>query len=136
MRSETSERWLTVVLRLAGAVLLLAFAAVFLPSHWMEANHAWLGLGTFPRSPLVEYLTRSISALYAIKGGLYLVLSTDVARFAPVIAYVGWTTVAFGLAMLAIDLHAGMPWFWTFAEGPPILGVGVVLLALRRRLSR
>ena len=32
------------VLRLVGAVEMLAFGAVFLPSAWMEAIHAELGL--------------------------------------------------------------------------------------------
>lgn len=135
MRSETTERWLSGVLRLAGAVLLLASGAVFLPTDWMAATHAWLGLGSFPRSPILEYLTRSASALYAIKGGLYLVLSSDVTRHAVVILYVAWSTVVFGLGMLALDLHAGMPWYWTLGEGPPITAVGLLLLWLCRRLG-
>jgi len=135
MRHETSARWLALLLRLGGAVLLLAFGAVFLPVAWMSASHAALGLGTFPRSALVDYLTRSISALYAIKGGLYLLLSTDVVRYAPVIGYVAWSTVAFGLLMLAVDVHAGMPWYWICGEGPPVAIVGLILLVLHRRLG-
>jgi hypothetical protein len=135
MRPETSARCLRWVLRCAGAVLLMAFAAIFLPAEWMSATHAWLGLGTFPRSPLVEYLTRSLSALYAIKGGLYLVLSTDVVRYTAVISYVGWSTIAFGAGMVIVDTHAGMPWYWTLLEGPPIAGMGLALVWLRRRLG-
>lgn len=134
MRQETSALWLTGLLRVGAAVLLLAFGAVFLPVAWMSSSHAALGLGAFPRSSLVDYLTRSISALYAIKGGLYLVLSTDVVRYAPVIGYVAWSTIAFGLLMVGVDLNAGMPWYWTCGEGPVVTILGLILLGLQRRL--
>ena len=129
-----AERWLVFMLRFGGTVLLLAFGAVFLPVQSMNSTHRWLTMGDFPSSPLVDYLTRSISLLYGIKGGMYWVLATDVVRHAPVIRYVGWTTMAFGLAMVVIDLRAGMPPLWTLAEGPPIAMVGLVLLLLVGRL--
>jgi hypothetical protein len=135
MRDESGALWLTGFLRFGAAVLLLAFGAVFLPVAWMSSSHAALGLGSFPRSALVDYLTRSIAALYAIKGGLYLVLSTDVVRYAPVIGYVAWSTIGFGLLMLCVDLHAGMPWYWTWSEGPIVTVVGLILLGLHRLLD-
>lgn len=123
---------LALVLRLAGVMLLTAFAAVFLPANWMAATHRWLGLGPFPASPLVDYLTRSISALYGIKGGLYLLLSTDVRRYAAVIVYVALSAMGFGLAMIVVDLHAGLPWFWTLFEGPAVFAAGTMILVLAR----
>jgi len=65
---------------------------------------------------------------------MYWVLATDVRRHAPVIRYIGWSTLAFGLAMVLIDSRAGMPLLWTLLEGPPIATVGTVLLLLVRRL--
>ena len=56
MRSPSAQ--LTLQLRLAGGILLLAFLAVFLPRGWMAAIHEWLGLGVFPQVPIVDYLTR------------------------------------------------------------------------------
>lgn len=133
-RSSTEERFLVLVLRFSGVVLLLAFAAVFLPVTWMATAHRWLGLGKFPSFPIVDYLTRSISILYGIKGGLYLLLSTDVRRFRPVIVYSAWAAIGFGLAMLVIDVRAGLPWTWTLGEGPFIILVGVAMLTLVRRV--
>ena len=126
------ERALVVLLRVSGGVMLLALFAIVLPTEWMAATHRWLGLGEFPASPLVDYLTRSASALYAIHGGLLVVLSFDVRRFAPVIVYSAATGVAFGVAMIAIDLGAGMPLYWTAAEGPSIVLVGLATLWLVR----
>jgi len=135
MDAGKCERLLVVLLRVAGVMLLTAFGAVFLPTGWMAATHRWLGLGDFPASSLVEYLTRSISALYAIKGGLYLLLSTDVRRYVTIIGYVAWSAIAFGLALIAIDVHAGLPWRWTLGEGPLILVIGIVFLGLSRRVA-
>jgi len=136
MRSATTnERALAALLRAAGSVLLVAAGAIVMPEPWMAATHRWLGLGEFPASPLVDYLTRSISALYAIKGGLYLVLSRDVTRYAPIIVYAGASTVAFGAVVLAIDLHAGLPWPWIAGEGPPIAVLGSIVLGLARRVG-
>jgi hypothetical protein len=132
MTPARPERWLILMLRLAGGVMLLALPAVLMPADWMRAHHAWIGLGTFPDAPLTEYLTRSISLLYGVHGGLMLVVSRAPRRHRPVVAYLAWTNVLFGLSMVAIDLHAGMPLLWTLAEGPPITGMGVVLLWLLR----
>ena len=130
------EKWLAILLRFAGGVMLLAFGAIFMPTEWMAVSHRWLGLGEFPGSPLVDYLTRSASALYGIHGGLYLVTARDVRRHAPVIRYLAATAVLFGILMVGIDLHAGMPWYWTFSEGPSVLAFGVLLLALLRFVPR
>jgi len=115
--------------------MLSAFAAVFMPTAWMERSHRLLGLGAFPATPLVDYLTRSLSALYGIHGGLLLVVSGDVGRHARIVRYLGGMNVALGLMMLGIDLHAGMPVWWTFAEGPPVVVVGVTMLVLIRKVS-
>ena len=130
------ERALILLLRLTGALLVLAFFAMFLPTEWMATTHRWLGLGEFPRTPLVDYLTRSASALYCIQGGLMIVLASDVRRFAPVVVYVALADIAFGAAMVAIDLHAGMPLYWTVGEGPTILVVGLLTLWLARGIQR
>lgn len=128
------ERILQLILRVGGGVMLTAFAAVFLPVEWMEACHRWLGLGDFPRAPLTEYLTRSISALYGVHGGMFLVLSSDVRRMRPAIRVLALLNLLFGVLVFGIDLHAGLPWYWTAAEGPPVVGVALVLLYLVGRV--
>ena len=130
------ERALVLLLRLTGALLVLAFLAVLLPTEWMARTHRWLGLGEFPRAPLVDYLTRSASALYGIHGGLMIVLSRDVRRFAPVVVYVALAGIAFGATMIAVDLGAGMPAYWTLGEGPLILLAGFATLWLARGIQR
>ena len=128
----TQERILIWILRLAGALMLLAWPAVFLPVDWMAATHRWLGLGEFPESALVDYLTRSISILYGIHGGLLLILANDLRRYRKVVVYLATMGVVFGALMIGVDLHAGLPASWTLTEGPPLLAVSVVMLWLLR----
>lgn len=45
MFSVSRQRLLAWLLRLVGAIEVLAFIAVAMPRSWMEVSHAWLGLG-------------------------------------------------------------------------------------------
>lgn len=130
-----TERILTILLRLLGVMMLFALLAIPLPRAWMAAIHAWLGLGPFPAGPLVDYLARSISGLYAIHGGLLLVCSTDLRRYRPVLQYCLIAGLLFGAAMTAIDFHAGMPIYWSACEGPFVMVFGVVGLGMLRNVE-
>lgn len=125
-------RLLVLLLRVAGVIVVTAFGAMFLPTSWMAATHAWLGLGRFPEAPVVEYLTRSIAALYGFHGVLMLLVSSDLVRLRPVAVYLGWMNILFGSLVTIIDLEAGLPWWWTAGEGPPIAAFGVIILWLLR----
>jgi hypothetical protein len=106
-----------------------------MPTTWIAATHRWLGLGDFPDAPITQYLARSVSALYAILGGLTIFVSTDVVRYAPVIRFFAYVTVAFGILLTGIDAVAGMPTYWTLFEGPTTVILGVVILVLVRRVE-
>lgn len=131
----SAERALKWILTLAGAVLLSAALFVILPTAWMARSHEALGLGAFPDAPLTQYLTRSIAALYAIHGALVLLAASDVRRYGSFVRLIGATDAAFGLAMLGIDLHAGMPRWWTLAEGPGLVAIGTLVFVLAGRVA-
>ena len=130
MSSDTRLWLLTFVLRLSGVILLAAFPAMLLRVEWMAATHQRLGLGEFPRAPVVEYLTRSIAALYGFHGVLVLLVSRDPVRYRAIVSYLAAMNITFGLMMVAIDLRAGLPVLWTLLEGPPIASLGVVMAVL------
>jgi hypothetical protein len=96
----------------------------------MAATHQRLGLGEFPRAPVVEYLTRSIAALYGFHGVLVLLVARDPRRNRAFVSYLAVMDITFGVMMLAIDLRAGLPRFWTLLEGPSIAALGVVMALL------
>jgi hypothetical protein len=125
-------RSLKILLRLGGALTGSAFAAMLLPTDWMASTHARLGLGEFPRVPVVQYLTRSIAALYGFHGVLLFLLASDPLRFRPLVTYVAAFNILFGVMLVGIDLHAGMPWWWTAGEGPWIVVMGALLAMLNR----
>jgi len=126
------ERLLIFLLRFQAIVLLTAFGTVFLPTRWMAATHEWLGLGMFPEAPLTEYLTRSISLMYGIHGGLFLVLTGNVRRYRSPLKYLILMGFVFGVAMTVIDVRAPMPLYWSLGEGPMLLVVSAGLLYLLR----
>ena len=110
-----------------------AFPAMLLPTDWMDAAHRWLGLGQLPRAPVVEYLTRSLAALYGFHGVLLLIVARDPVRHGPIVRYLSVMNILFGIIMMAIDLHAGLPVIWTLIEGPPITAMGAAVLYLSRK---
>jgi hypothetical protein len=130
MESTWQERTLALLLNLAGVLVATAFVAMLLPASWMAAAHERIGMGEFPQAPLVDYLTRSIAALYGFHGVLMMIVARDLRRLRPIAVYLGWMNVFFGVFMTAIDLSAGMPSWWTLVEGPPILGFGLLILWL------
>lgn len=130
------ERVLILFLRISAGILLCAFPMMLLPVEWMAVTHRWLGLGEFPASPLVDYLTRSISFLYGFHGGLLLVVANDVRRYRGVLVYIVVTGIAFGACIIAIDRHAGLPSYWTHGEGPIIIAAAVVIGLLLRAVPR
>jgi hypothetical protein len=130
MRTSRFELALVISLRTIAAVESLAILAVFLPQAWMDACHRGLGLGPLPQQPILCYLTRSLSALYAAQAGLIWLVSADVRRYAPLALYVGLAFLVFGALVLGIDCHAGLPWFWVLGEGPVLMLIGPVLLTL------
>jgi hypothetical protein len=91
-------------------------------------------LGTLPDQPIVGYLARTLSAFYALLGGLLWVISFDLHRHRVVLGYLGLAFLAFGATAGWVDFKEGMPWFWRIAEAPVVIVFGCVILWLSLRL--
>lgn len=89
-------------------------------------------MGEFPRRPVVDYLARSVAALYGFHGILLFVVSADPAKYRTIINYLVFMNVGLGVMLIAIDLHAGLPMWWTLVEGPSVIAVGLLLAVLNR----
>ena len=126
------QRSLAWILRLLGGIELAPIPTLLMPVESMKWVHQELGLGQLPVTPVVEYLARSLSAFYAMHGAMVLFLSRDVVRFAPVIRCWGVLMIAMGCVLLAIDISAGLPLWWTVAEGPFALVFGATIFWLGR----
>ena len=77
----SSEKWLSLLLKINAVILMLAFPAVLLPTDWMARIHEQLALGDLPTTPLVGYLTRSVSGIYGLFGIATWILSTRSVSF-------------------------------------------------------
>jgi len=129
-----THRPLVLLLRCGAVLTGSAFLAMFLPVESMASTHRWLGLGEFPRAPIVDYLARSVAAFYGFHGVLLFLISTDVVRFRPLVWYVAVMNVLLGVTLLAIDVHAGLPAYWIALEGPPVIVIGLLVAFFSWRL--
>jgi hypothetical protein len=127
---QRAEIALTWILRLSAVMLLLALAPVVMPHHWMSVIHEKLGLGVLPEMPIMGYLTRSISLLYALNGAIAYYISLDIRRYLPFIRFQAVLSMLFGISMLGIDYKVGMPLRWLLGEGPFIIVLGMLLFWL------
>jgi hypothetical protein len=124
------------MLRWIGTVELLALPCALMPYAWMDAVHRGLGLGQLPGEPIVGYLARSASGLYAIGGGMLWLVSTDLARYRPVLVYLGAAFVTFGLLLLGVDYKEGLPVWWIAGEGSIDISLGAIFLLFARQIAR
>ena len=133
---SNSMRPLVLVLRGIGCLDLLALLAVVMPEHWMDIGHHWAGLGALPREPIVGYLARSASALYALHGAMLVFISFDVSRYERLIRFMAWAALVHGAVILGIDFAQHMPAFWRYGEGPSFAATGLLVLGLQRSQPR
>ncbi len=122
-----AEKTLAALLRFWALILLSALVPVFMPYAWMDKIHRELVDRPLPDVPIVAYLTRSVSALYAYHGVLVLFLSFNVRRYLPVIKCLLVLSGTFGAGMMVLDPLVGLPWYWTLGEGLPVIAWAVLL---------
>ena len=122
-----------MLLRVTGLTMLCALVFVFCPFQWMAAIHQRLGMGQLNYSPLMSYLTRMLSAMYASLGAVFVFTSFDIVRYLPLVRFVGAVTILGGAGVTILDAIIKLPIFWTVSEGPftVLLGLAMVLLASR-----
>jgi hypothetical protein len=133
VQQQTARRLLTWLLYVLGGMMSVAFLFVAIPTSAMAAIADWLGVGPLHRSPLTEYLTRSLSTMYGVLGVLHLYLARDVVRYLDLIIVIGWLTVLAGVIVTVVDFAAGMPPYWSWSEGPPTALAGLAYVWLARR---
>ncbi len=136
MNVDVTEKMLRVLLRVSGVVLMLALPAALMPTAWMRSANDLLLRDPLPATPLVEYLTRSLSGLYASLGLVTWVLASDVRRYAPIIAWKSIAGMLFAVGLIVLDTAIGLPWYWTLVEGPGVFALCLAGWVLSRRVER
>ena len=131
-----SARWLRRLLWFQGNLDLLAVLFPLLPMDTIARLHAGLGLGEFPRSAIAAYLARNLPLMVALHGMMLWGVATDLVRYRPLIALLGWGAIAHGAWLVLIDWQAGLPGWWVAGEGPLRAMLGVATLVLLRGVPR
>jgi hypothetical protein len=130
-----AERHLSWFLRFSALMFLAAVPAVVMPTDWMNTIAEMQGLAKLPDLPLVGYLARHLSALYAAMGASYWYLSCDVGRYLPLLRFSVPLTVVQSVVILAIDVGVEMPMMWTVGEAVAMFGWTVAFWWLVRRVG-
>ena len=130
------KRTLIILLRVSGLMLITAFIAVLLPYETMARIHQQIGLGNLPRLPILDYLARSVSMFYGIHGVIVLYISFNLMRYIELLKLLCYLGFVFGIALFVIDMNAPMPARWSFAEGPFIVSLNIVIYVLIMMLER
>lgn len=131
-----AERVLVIVLRVSGMLLLTALVPAVMPHSWMDEIHRRLDLGQLPDMPIIGYLTRSLSGLYALHGAVIFFVSLDVRRYLPVIKCLFVLGFLFGLGMVVLDRAVGIPTLWACCEGPFIIVLSIIALWLASKVPQ
>jgi hypothetical protein len=90
-------------------------------------------MGALPHTPIVDYLIRSTSLLYALHAAMILFLSCDVRRYAPFITFFAWAALIHGTILGLIDWHAKLPLWWNIQETLAYWAIGSVVLILQKQ---
>lgn len=130
--AELRDIWMARMLRLFGLMDFIAVLAVVLPRGSLAAINDWCGLEPLPEVPVVEYLARSGSLMYALHGAMLIFVSFDVPRYRTLIGFLACSAIVQGAILYTIDWALPMPTWWKTIEGGCIAATGVVLLTLRR----
>lgn len=135
MVRSAAERWLVVLLRLIGGICLLALVPMWMPREWIDAGHRWLGFGPFPDAPIAGYLARSVSALSAFYGGLLVVLSFDVRRYAAVIRYQAAAIMVVSAGGVLRCVPEGVPLWFVGGDAAACWAYCIPMLVLSGRVQ-
>jgi hypothetical protein len=128
-----AERHLAWFMRFTAVMFLLALFAVVMPTAWMAAISEWYGL-TLPAAPLVEYLSRSVSAVYATMGASYWYMARDVRRYLPLLRFSLGVMIVFDVVVIILDVVIAMPLTWTVGEAVSVLSWTAAFWWLLRRV--
>ena len=77
-RHESILKWLLIIL---GGLAATAVVPMVMPFAWMQSLNDSLGLEPLVDTPLAQYLTRSLSAVYALLGVMTIYIGLDVRRY-------------------------------------------------------
>ena len=103
---------LKIVLIVIGLLTLgFALAGIFVPWHNIVV---WMSTCNITRpaaidSPVVVYMFRSMSVVYAWAGVLFLLASADPTKYVALIRILAWALVSVGLARILVAVKLALP---------------------------
>jgi hypothetical protein len=125
-----NDRMLIGFLRFVAVLQIATGGVTIVPTAWLAAWHAWVGLGPLPDSAMLQYTVRGGGFVQLCIGALIWVIASDVVRYRPLVILVGAIYASAGPAFWFIDALSGLPTFWCLLDSLSCLAVGGIVLAL------
>ena len=123
MRCLKIYLWITAVSCLAAA------AGMFLPISMMESFFKCFGIGPLPDTSLFIYITRLISATYAVVGVFLVILALNPKKYGVLVPFSGVSALFLGLMCGTVGVIYVMPKLWFLGDAlfGIILGLGILI---------
>lgn len=138
---NTTERYLKLLLRIVGITTLPAIVAVFMPHSWLVRGAELAEPGTVVKV-LVSYLARLLSAFYVLMGGMMVLFSVDIRRYAGPIRLIALWSLMVVAGFLIYGgpalVKGGFGWFIWFVASDVAFGffVAIAILLLQWHISK
>ena len=117
-----------LILRIIAVFSLPVLPAVFAPRLAVEKLSWLLGFGEPPHVPLIGYLAAGGSYVYLFLSAMLWIISSDVARYRPLVVFAGWACLVGGPAYAWIGTNTGMPHWWMLMDTVTCFVGGLALL--------
>ena len=125
-------RSLKICLWIAGILCLLSVVGLFLPLSAFESIAGFFGVETLPDSPLVMYVTRTVSAMSVGIGVFFIILALNPMKYGVLVPFSGIAAILIGVVCFITGLAEGMPAAWFLGDTLSCAVLGVLIVVFWR----
>lgn len=134
-QARTTLKWFLRFIALGVAVRIFL---VLVPADVWAFVPPLLGLGEYPRAPMMQFIMNAISMAYFLSGVFCWILSRDIQANERLIRFLAWSSFCYGLLIPGVDwLTISVPPLVTIlALSAVVFGIVMLLLLKQARIER
>ena len=122
--------WITAVLCLTATVCML------LPIPTLESLLKNFGIGPLPDTPISIYITRLLSATYAVVGVFLIILALDPMKYGVMVPFSGVSALFLGLVCGTVGVISVMPKLWFLGDALSGIILGLLILISWQKVKK
>lgn len=129
-------RGLKICLWITGILCLLAVFGMFLPISVFESMAKFFGIESFPDSPLIMYVIRTVSATFIGIGVFFIIMAMNPMKYGVMVPFSGMVAVFIGVVCVITGPAVGMPAPWFLGDFLSCAVPGALILAFWRQAKQ